>query len=330
MNEMSDSDVTMLANDCFNKILYQVQHSSLNYQLKVTPFSATVSLKKSFVKDKAGKLLLPEGSNHYPLIDYDKTYKKLQQDYLDGLRKQEKLLEDLTAAHETIELLKKTNSECIMTIKNLESDVSDARDEATMMNETYNKLRIKYECEKIEFYKQQHLEGKYWESELKIMATKHLNLERKFSTLEIESNLDVIEENLTLCKDDPKVTTSSSPLTSEVLCSTCRVFTRNYVTNYFSGKQVDAVCSECFLTDPRMDCFTSFSNRSMPTTLVSHWIPLCHINLNSTGGDLSSLLSFRSHYTRLPSPGERFTAMEDMMQEFRVLLNAQRQGCKQS
>ena len=49
--------------------------------------------------------------NHYPLIDYDKTNKKLQQDYLDGLRKQEELLEEIADAYETIKTLKKTNKE---------------------------------------------------------------------------------------------------------------------------------------------------------------------------------------------------------------------------
>ena len=47
MDEFTDSDVTMLVTDSFCKIIQQIQNLPLNYQLKLTPFSATVSIKKS-------------------------------------------------------------------------------------------------------------------------------------------------------------------------------------------------------------------------------------------------------------------------------------------
>ena len=50
---------TMLASQNFNSILEQVQSSCLNFQIQVSPFSAIIHLKKSFIKDKSGKLLLP-------------------------------------------------------------------------------------------------------------------------------------------------------------------------------------------------------------------------------------------------------------------------------
>ena len=58
-NSVSDCDPTMLAKQVFNDILEGIQMSNLNYQLQLTPFSALVSLKKSFVKDKSGKFLFP-------------------------------------------------------------------------------------------------------------------------------------------------------------------------------------------------------------------------------------------------------------------------------
>ena len=80
------------------------------------------------------------------------------------------------------------------------------------------------------------------------------------------------------------------------------------------------------------DVFSSFSEKGMPSTLVSHWFPL--ILEEDYPRPLSTISTLRSHYARLPNPGYFFTAMEDLMQEFRILLNAQHQAskaeCKQS
>ena len=55
MDELTDSESTMLTAASFNHILLQIQDSSLNYQLKITPFSAFISIKKSLVKDWDGQ-----------------------------------------------------------------------------------------------------------------------------------------------------------------------------------------------------------------------------------------------------------------------------------
>ena len=49
-----DSDLNMAASKAFDHVLQQVTSSSLNFQLQLSPFSAVISLKKSFVKDKDG------------------------------------------------------------------------------------------------------------------------------------------------------------------------------------------------------------------------------------------------------------------------------------
>ena len=66
MQESVNSEVnlnsTMLASKTFNNILEQVQTSCLNFQLQISPFSAVISIKKSFIKDKFGNELLPSPS----------------------------------------------------------------------------------------------------------------------------------------------------------------------------------------------------------------------------------------------------------------------------
>ena len=59
---ISDGDPTMAAKRAFENILDLIQSSNLNFQLQLSPFSASISLKKSLIRDKTGKVLLP----HYP------------------------------------------------------------------------------------------------------------------------------------------------------------------------------------------------------------------------------------------------------------------------
>ena len=49
----------MAASRTFDQILEQIQTSHLNFHLQISPFSAVISLKKSFVKDRSGVPLLP-------------------------------------------------------------------------------------------------------------------------------------------------------------------------------------------------------------------------------------------------------------------------------
>ena len=112
MDEFNDSDVTMLATDSFSKIMQQIQNSSLNYQLKLTPFSATVSIKKSLIKDRSGKPILPTStkmscctSSDFSSSD-DSKCSKLRNDLNLSQLKQEELSRELTASYETIRVLK--------------------------------------------------------------------------------------------------------------------------------------------------------------------------------------------------------------------------------
>ena len=55
----SDKTPTMHASTVFFKIIDQIQSSNLNFQLQISPFSAKISLKKSWVRDRTGAPLLP-------------------------------------------------------------------------------------------------------------------------------------------------------------------------------------------------------------------------------------------------------------------------------
>ena len=49
----------MDAKTIFENLLQQIQYSNLNFKLELSPFSANISLKKSFIRNKSGIPLLP-------------------------------------------------------------------------------------------------------------------------------------------------------------------------------------------------------------------------------------------------------------------------------
>ena len=60
---IADIDPTLAAKLAFESILETIQASNLNFQLRLSPFSDSISLKKSLVRNKSGNQLLPPSSH---------------------------------------------------------------------------------------------------------------------------------------------------------------------------------------------------------------------------------------------------------------------------
>ena len=58
--QVSERNQSMMASKIFNDVLNTVQSSNLNFCLQISPFAANISLKKSFLKDKSGNVLVPD------------------------------------------------------------------------------------------------------------------------------------------------------------------------------------------------------------------------------------------------------------------------------
>ena len=123
---ISDVNPTMLANATFDKILEQIQTSNLNFQLTLSPFSAAISLKKSFIKDKYGNILLPSPSTK--VISQQEF--NLQHDNAELVEKNEKLDQQNLQ-------LQRTNQSQLQNIKILEKKIVDIEASA------YNSFREK-------------------------------------------------------------------------------------------------------------------------------------------------------------------------------------------
>ena len=100
----------MVAKRTFDNILDIIQTSNLNFQLQISPFSASISLKKSLVKDRAGTPRLPPPSSHPHTSISEFTALaaknvKLENDLMILTDNYEKVVDDCEAARKTIQFL---------------------------------------------------------------------------------------------------------------------------------------------------------------------------------------------------------------------------------
>ena len=122
MEQKIDSDLTMADSHTFDYVLHQIISSSLNFQLQLSPFSANISLKKSFVKDKSGIPLL-SNSLQYSVQDQELLTQNMQLKLeLQSLNtKHEELVKECASTHATVQYLENIVKERDITIQNLDS-----------------------------------------------------------------------------------------------------------------------------------------------------------------------------------------------------------------
>ena len=127
---VSDCDPTMLAKKAFDQIIEQVQSSNLNFQLNLSPFSATISIKKSFVRDMFGNILLPS-----TMVIETESESKYE-------TRERELLSDNDRLNSEILAMQKYNKANDNTIKILEEKLSKAESSALKTFKDTNKLGL--------------------------------------------------------------------------------------------------------------------------------------------------------------------------------------------
>ena len=91
----SDRSSDCLASQCFNDILNHIQDSCLNFHMQLTPFGAKISLKKSFIVDKKGVVVLP-------FTKYEPGITKYDEEKVPIVQEAEKDVEDDGKANERV------------------------------------------------------------------------------------------------------------------------------------------------------------------------------------------------------------------------------------
>ena len=280
MNEQIDSDMAMVATASFNDILHHIQTSCLNYQVKITPFSANISIKKSFIKDRDGcPVVFSVGDSKFKSgasqsqIDAMK-YFELEKE-LEKLRtKQNEYFQKLNAAYVTIANLRNIIEERDIAINYLTS------------TDKFSEEAAPSHYEKSEVFRQGQFKVNTWRYDVTDTS------EQMFDAAENENG-----------KFISAVKQETNPSLIQDFFSSDSV---NHENRLYEGGGIHAVPSQ-----------------------VSHWMPSSHCHKRS---NISSISSLRSHYVRLPNPGQEFSKLEHMEQEFRELKRAWREGqnCRQS
>ena len=155
MEQFTDSDFNsaMCPSTTFYNILNQIQASNLNFQLQISPFSAVISLKKSFIKDKSGTILFPKILPNAPIANTEYFVNKngqLEKDILKLRNDYELVVEDCTKKDEKVEniLLENENLKSILSEK--ETQLQACKKESLLLEARLQKAEdklVKYSSE---------------------------------------------------------------------------------------------------------------------------------------------------------------------------------------
>jgi len=143
-NIISDAtDLTMQADKSFNFLIKQVQDSRLNFQIQQSPFSAYISLRKSFIKDKNGCILKPIANS------------SVKNEKVEGLVEMQIKYEDILAKYEEASS-KILSLECQLRIKSeqeeafhsIESELNEAQHVIKRLSKQLDDVKHKHKVNK--------------------------------------------------------------------------------------------------------------------------------------------------------------------------------------
>ena len=137
----SDLDATMLANNAFDKIMELIKTSNLNFQMRLSPFSASISLKKSFIRDKFGNILVPTNVNAASQKEFNIQHENNELEHKNEQLNQKILdIENLVASKsQTVQILeaKIANAEA-STVKT----INEKNEEATILKKALKNANL--------------------------------------------------------------------------------------------------------------------------------------------------------------------------------------------
>ena len=178
----------MTTNHAFESILGHVQSSCLNFKIELSPFSAIIHLKKSFIKNQVGDTVVPRPRSDAQSNDCGDH---VQTEKIEALEKENSFLKEkiVEVARETQgyqEIIEKLRIE----IKQKEKDCEDAFKTCDTANEAVSKLnkvlhenRDRYKKEKDSILKEHRAEIKVWRKDHGEANTEIINLKKKIEDL---------------------------------------------------------------------------------------------------------------------------------------------------
>ena len=320
MNKSTDSDLTMLAKNNFESVLSSVRNSCLNYSIHVSPFSATISLKKTIVKDRNGDCVIP------PLICEDKSSdlrddKAALEDEICSLRiKYKELLSAYASSNDNITSLQNS----IIDRDNIISDLNaDKRADQKATENLQKELRL-YQARFQDEISYDNREMIMWKLDLDRVMTNHKILEDKYRNLSEKCKCtcgspqtvpqsELVSLKHPSCKslqEDPSDSTRIQD--DEFSC---------YAEGY-CGKSDLALCKNLEEEDP----MANSEVEEITVSFVSH----CITASESTYPSFSFIVSLVPHCVRLLDSGKLPLANVTKWRTLEARYQEERETCKQS
>ena len=134
--EIKTSDLhnitTVIAAEMFENILLQIQNSNLNFKLELSPFAATISLKKSLARDKSGIPLSPRANAiHREIAALAERNRELENELLNVKKESTSTVnefdnhQELEDSHAVINSLQEVNANLLKENVELKNKVND-------------------------------------------------------------------------------------------------------------------------------------------------------------------------------------------------------------
>ena len=109
----------MDASGTFQNLIHQIQTSSLNFKIEMSPFSACITLKNSFIRDRKGKAVIPlkphqenvrkikpeSDDTAKKLVDQESLITSLKKEYEVAVNECENLVEEKVKLENVVDIL---------------------------------------------------------------------------------------------------------------------------------------------------------------------------------------------------------------------------------
>ena len=297
------TELTMAANSTFTSIISEIQLSNLNFNIKMTPFGAYITLKKTVQKDLHGNhatpsppllLVLHRAHQEIRCLQEEKSRLEtalhmLEKDHEQTLQENERLVKSFEEGTEVVENVTATNNKLKTKIEIIEKEA------------VKNRAEIKNYESKLKELRKKHLEAiKEDKAEMKTLKNEKKSKEKEI--YDLTRNVEISRVKIKNYKSEISgLKISKSKLEAEV-----RKLGKEKMKK--ESADINANSSRSKVTEPVT--FSNALSHSFTTSLVTHWNP----HLIKPFQEPSDISSMVTHCATSPPPGCSLVAMSEVLE----------------
>ena len=305
----------MLANKHFESVLSSVRNSCLNYSIQVSPFSATISLRKSIVKDRTGSYIVAPPTFEEKNCNLRNEKAALVAEISSLHSKHEELLSNYASTNETIIFLQNSIKDRDDMIQDLlASKKADRKVTEDLQAELFNN-KAEFQEKMFCISEKHNNEVILWKEGLDQVINNHRMLETKYCDLS------------EICK----TSTESPQIIEYVPLLKCHDHLRSTsVKDEVQDTRIDEDYTQdcCSGLDPAfcVDLEKEVVVEKAPLSFVSLYIA----SAEPTQSSFPCIVSLIPHVVRILDPGRLPLANQIIWRNLEARYQEERKTCKQS